>query len=197
MTLKTKTQLCAASLLCLAMLSTGTARAAVEVGNGADARLLIAAVEAGKVALLRTLVENGANVNAVSRGDGTALISAVRRGDAALVDALLGLGADVNLASPGDGSPLIAAAQSGDAGLAKKLLAAGARPNAVVAGDETALINAARQGDLALVKLLVEGGASVELGAVDPQRGGRLLTPLNQAGSTAVRRFLAAHGARN
>ncbi|MDQ3288719.1 MAG: ankyrin repeat domain-containing protein [Pseudomonadota bacterium] len=157
-------------------------------------RDLMVAAEAGDIAAVETLVEQGANVDARVRGDGTALIRAAKAGQLPMVEKLLELGADADKSSRGDGNPLIAAASGGHEDVVERLVAAGADVDAVIPGDETPLINAARQGHLEIVKRLIAHGADVNLGVSADM--GEWRSPLNQAQNGAVRDFLLSKGAR-
>lgn len=185
------------SLTLLATPRLGPALASDHATPGAtrdgDARLLIDAVESGQPGTIRQLVGGGADVNARSAGDGTALIVAAKRGDIEIARELLELGAKVDEPSEGDGNPLIAAAAHDHLETARLLVAAGANVNAIVAGDETPLINAARSGDLAMVQYLVGQGADVNLGVVADW--GKWRSPLNQARSAEIKRYLQSKGA--
>lgn len=156
-------------------------------------KTLIEAVDNRRITEVRRLVENGADINAATRGDGTALIRAAGHGELAIVDELIRLGADVNRPSRGDGNPLIAAAKHGHADVVARLITAGADVNAVVAGDETALIGAARGGHLDVVTYLVEHGADVNQGVVADLA--RWRSPLNQAANEQIRAYLIRKGA--
>lgn len=124
------------------------------------------------------------------------LIQAVREGQESKVRLLLDEGANINMISPGDGSPLIAAAAEGNAALVALLIKRGAEIDTIVPGDETALITAARHNHLSVVRLLVESGADVNLGVnADTLRGKSWRTPLNQAASPQIRRYLMLQGA--
>ncbi|KRA17411.1 ankyrin repeat domain-containing protein [Lysobacter sp. Root604] len=165
-----------------------------------DGAALIDAVRAGRIDALRHMVARGADVDAAVPGDGTALIEAARRRDPALVAELLRLGAQVDLRVRGDGNALIAAAaQRDNLAVVRRLVEAGADIDAIVEDDETALINAARSGDARAVAYLVERGADVNLGvAVRAHAGAAPVwrSPLNQARTDDVRRYLIERGAR-
>jgi ankyrin repeat protein len=168
--------------------------AAAQVSHDrADAMHLIAVVRQGDADAVRRMAKNGADVNASVRGDGTALIVAAKHGDLAMVNVLLGLGASVDQAVHGDGNPLVAASAAGSVDVMARLLAAGASIDAVVPDDETALIGAVRNDHLEAVELLVEHGADVNHGVV--ANGTQWRSPLNQARSEAMRKYLSGHGA--
>lgn len=154
---------------------------------------LIQAVQHGDFDAVRALAGSGSDMDAAVPGEGSALIVAARRGDLAMVDTLLSLGADKDKAVHGDGNPLIAASAAGQLDVMAHLLKAGADVDAVVPGDETALISAVRSDRQAAVELLVSHGANVNLGAMANNNQWR--SPLNQARSEVVRRYLLQHGA--
>ena len=158
-----------------------------------EAATLVHAADAGDLEGVRRYVLAGTGVDARLPGEGTALIVAARNGDLPMVKALLDLGANVDLASLRDGNPLIMAAQAGHHDVVDALIEAGADVNANVRYDETPLINASRSGHLEIVHCLVEKGADVNL-AVRADFGVR--SPLNQAGSAAIRDYLLRMGAR-
>jgi beta-lactamase regulating signal transducer with metallopeptidase domain len=163
---------------------------------------LFSAAEHGRLARVRDLIADGAEVNARIFGDGSPLIAAARNGDVEISEVLLDAGADPNLAVPGDGNPLIMAAISGSIPVIDLLLARGAEVDAAVPEDETPLINASARGHLAVVQRLVDAGADVNLGAWAGRAAERpndeFRTPLNMAergGHDAVARFLRSQGA--
>jgi hypothetical protein len=123
--------------------------------------VLYNAAAGGNINVVRRMLDAGADVNTVVRGDGTPLIAAVRAGDVPMIEFLLERGADVNLPSPGDGNPLIAAAMKNHEEIAELLLDRGARIDEIVRGDENALITAARAGSGDVVKVLIRRGADV------------------------------------
>ena len=104
--------------------------AAQETSPGADERLLAAARD-GQVEVVRTLLQEGADVNA-ARGDGlTALHLAAEAGNQAAAEALLAAGAAVDAGTRiGRYTPLHLAVRSGHGAVAARLLEAGADPNA-------------------------------------------------------------------
>ena len=162
-------------------------------------RAVVEAAEDGKISDLTSLLESGANINAVVDGDGTALIVAAKKGDKELVTVLLDRGADPNLASPGDGNPLIMAAREGHENLVALLLDRGAKIDTVVPGDENALIQASGAGHFGVVKLLVAQGADVNIRVQSKETNNELRTPLIMArknSHTAIVNFLLAAGAK-
>jgi ankyrin repeat protein len=116
---------------------------------------LMYAAAAGQSEMILFLLEQGADINAVSNNGETALVRA--GGDLSTVEVLLEKGADVEL-----GAPLIRASDSGQLDTVKVLLKHGANPNAELPGGGTALIAAAVQsGSKDIVEALIAAGADV------------------------------------
>ena len=123
------------------------------------------AARRGDAAAVKTLVQQGADVNA-AQGDGmTALHWAAERGDAALAEMLLYAGANTAAVTRiGNYTPLHLAAKAGSAGVVKALLAKGADPSArVTSGGVAPLHLAAASGNLESVTLLLDKGADVNV----------------------------------
>jgi ankyrin repeat protein len=112
---------------------------------------------------VKTLLKNGADVNA-SQGDGmTALHWAARYGDLELTQMLLYAGANVKATTRlGGYTALMMAADQGHANVIKALLAGGADAKAANALGTTPLMMAAGSGDAAAVTALVENGAEID-----------------------------------
>jgi ankyrin repeat protein/mono/diheme cytochrome c family protein len=112
-------------------------------------------------AVVRLLVERGADVRARSKVGETALMDVAARGDLEAARLLLARGADVNAADHRGYTPLILAAHyDGDAvELVRLLLGHGADIDAVAEG-ETALSLAARRGDSEVAKVLRAAAAA-------------------------------------
>jgi len=166
-------------------------------------RALVEAADNGDLEDILELLNAGANVDAVVRGDGSPLIAAARSGEKAAVLLLLDRGADPNMPVSGDGNPLIAAAAEGHLDIVELLLNRGAIIDQGVPGDENALIQASAEGHLNVVKLLVARGADVNfrVWVDDLLYGGRSewRTPLSMARQgrhNAVIEYLISVGAR-
>lgn len=148
-----------ASVLVAAILP--AALAAQDTSPGADERLLAAARD-GRVEVVRTLLQEGADVNA-ARGDGlTALHLAAEGGHEAVADALVAAGAAVDAGTRiGRYTPLHVAARGGHDAIVARLLEAGAGPNAATMDSGvTALHLAAAASDgRATVTALLDRGA--------------------------------------
>jgi len=112
---------------------------------------------------VRTLIKDGADVNA-AQGDGmTALHWAARNGDAAMTQMLLFAGANVKASTRlGGYTPLLMAAEHGHAAVISALIAGGADAKAANTLGTTALMLAAASGNPTAVTTLVENGAELE-----------------------------------
>ena len=117
------------------------------------------AARQGHYAVVRLLLDRGANVNAKESG-GTALHQAAREGHEAIVLLLLDRGADVNAKEEWGGTALHLAAREGHEATVRLLLDRGADVN-VKMDRGTALYLAAREGHEATVRLLLDRGADV------------------------------------
>jgi ankyrin repeat protein len=120
------------------------------------------AAKARDAVAVKTLLKQGADVNA-AQGDGmTALHWAAANGDAALAQMLLSAGANIRATTRLGGiTPLLMASQGGHAEVVAALLAAGAGANSSTATGATALMLAARSGSTDTVTRLVENGADI------------------------------------
>jgi uncharacterized protein len=140
----------------LSLLMFGLAAASV----AAEKPTLADAAEQGNKALIRTLLDKGADVNLAQPDGTTALHWAVYNDDADTVGLLVKKGANVNAANRYGVPPLFLASTNADAGMVKLLLDAGADANASLQGGETVLMTAARAGNLEAVKALLARGAN-------------------------------------
>jgi ankyrin repeat protein len=109
---------------------------------------------------VRTLLKDGADVNA-AMGDGmTALHWAAKKGDVELAQMLLYAGANVKaMTRLGNFTPIIMAAETGNAKLIELLLKAGADAKSATTNGTTPLMLAAVAGRADAVKLLLDAGA--------------------------------------
>ncbi len=144
----------ALTLLCLCLGSAGAADAA--------APPLVDAARDGDMVAVRTLLAEGAGVDAAEADGTTALHWASYRDDVEAVGLLLDAGADVNAANDLGATPLWAAGQNGSAVMVRRLLVAGADPNLPLLAGETPLMVAARSGAPDVVELLLSHGAETE-----------------------------------
>lgn len=122
---------------------------------------LIQAFGTKNTELARTLLQQGADVNAKDQGDATALMVASQLGCDSLVTLLLAAGADVNAQQDEGATALMFASKCGHATIAKKLIKAGADVNAKTKRGTTALASAIAKGHIPLVKILIKAGAQI------------------------------------
>ena len=118
---------------------------------------------------VRSLLKQGANVNATQADGTTALHWASYRDDLESADLLIRSGANVNARNDLGATPLWAACQNGSESMVRRLLTAGANPNAALLLGETPMMVAARSGNPALVELLAAKGANVNARAARGQ----------------------------
>lgn len=153
------------------------------------------AVRRGDADAVRTLLRDGADVNA-SAGDGmTALHWAADGGEVEIAAILIAAGANVDAVTRlGDYTPVHLASRQGTASLIEALLEAGANPNSnSTAGGSSALHFAAGAGSVEAITTLLEHGA--ELNGRESSRGQTPLMFAAAKGRAAAVRALLAHGA--
>lgn len=152
------------------------------------------AARTGDHETLRSLLKQGADVNAMS-GDGmTGLHWAAARGDAAMAEMLVVAGANVAAATRFGGyTPLIVAAERGYAAVVQALIKAGADVNATTLRGTTPLMLAAASGDAATLTALLDAGAQAN--AREPERGHTPLMFAAASNRLAAVRVLLARGA--
>jgi len=129
--------------------------------GGRQVPAVVAAVLAGDLAHLRTLVQAGANVDEPDSDGRTALQHAATAGSVDVASVLLAAGADVHAADRGGWSALYFAAQGHNLGVASVLLEAGARVDAVDEHGNTPLFRAVfeSRGRGEAIMLLLRFGA--------------------------------------
>ena len=113
--------------------------------------------------LVETLVEAGAEVNAIGGDGGTPLHWACHHDDVGTVRLLLDGGADPAIRNRWGRTPLHVAARRGCTQVAMLLLARGAEPDATTREGWTPLHVAYLSGQGAVVELLTEAGASITM----------------------------------
>jgi ankyrin repeat protein len=117
----------------------------------------------GDIASVRTLLKQGADVNA-ARADGmSALHWAAERGDLEMTDMLLYAGANPKAVTRiGHYTPLHVASRAGHAGVVERLLKSGAEVNAKTTNSgSTPLHLAAASGNAATISILADNGADL------------------------------------
>jgi ankyrin repeat protein len=168
------------------LLQNKTPKVEVNPKGGIEYDALRAATRAGNEAIVRLLIESGADVNANGP-----LEEASRLGYMAIVKLLLQNGADVN----GKGNPLQAAAGRGREAIVALLLEKGANVNAP---GSNVLQVACNHGHEATVRLLLKNGADVNAPRVYYRDNCMDMFALQTAasrGHVAVARLLLEEGA--
>jgi uncharacterized protein len=158
-----------------------------------DSSVADAAMQGGREAV-RSLLKQGADVNA-AQGDGmTALHWAARHGDAELARTLVYAGANLKATTRlGGWTPLIMASQIGDSAVLDVLLKAGADPKVATTNGTTPLMFAAASGRVEAVGLLLAHGAEVD--AKESARGETALMFAAALGQIEVMKALVEKGA--
>jgi ankyrin repeat protein len=154
------------------------------------------AARRGDIEAVKTLLKDGADVNAAT-GDGmTALHWAAERGDLELTNVLLYAGANVAAVTRvGQYTPLHIAARTGNAGIVKALLASHAVVDArTVPSGATALHLAAAAGAVEAINLLADAKADVN--ATEPEWEQTPLIFAASSGRTEAVKALLARGAK-
>jgi ankyrin repeat protein len=154
-----------------------------------------AAAQSRDAAAVRTLLKQGADVNA-AQGDGmTALHWAALNGEPEITSMLLYAGANWRATTRlGGYVPLHLAAESGSAPVLELLLNAGADAAAPTSTGATALMLAAKSGNARSVELLLTRG--VDVNVTERAHGQTALMFAAAAGRTDVVRTLLARGAK-
>ncbi len=155
-------------------------------------RAVVRAAARGDSARVQNLLDRGANVNGIARGQ-TALIAAASRGHVTVVRVLLDRGADVNARTRGGETALSLATVTGHTAVVEVLLAAGADVNSRARDGDTPLIEAAYAGHVAILRAMLEHGPDL-----NARSSGDGSTPLIWAayeGQTACVEALLEHGA--
>ena len=127
--------------------------------TAAEETTLADAAEQGQGKLVRTLLAEGADVNAPQVDGTTALHWAAYHDDLDTARLLVEAGADANAANRYGVPALSLVATNGNAAFVQFLLDAGADPNVALLGGETVLMTAARTGSLGAVQALLGAGA--------------------------------------
>jgi uncharacterized protein len=146
-------------------------------------------------AAVRSLLKDGADVNAAQADGMTALHWAAMHGDADLTGMLMYAGANVKATTRlGAMTPLFLASQYGQPAVIVALLKAGADTRAGTPGGTTPLMVAASSGNVEAVRALLDHGADVN--AVESMRGRTAVMFAAASDRTAVVDLLAKRGAK-
>jgi len=162
------------------------------VGASGDAPLT-EAVKTGNLAAVRTLVSEGADVNARSGDGSTPLLWAAHRSNVDAARALVAAGAMVDAANDFGVTPLLHASRMGDAAMVDVLLQAGADPSLRHPDGATPLMLAARSGSVAAAKLLLARGADIN--AIDDYQSASALMWAAAEGHVEMAEILLEAGA--
>lgn len=107
----------------------------LDVRNAQGATPLVAAAFTGHTDTMKSLLAQGAGVDATAADGRTALIAAAQSGKIEAVQILIAAGADLNRASRGTGTALNVAENKGETEIAALLLASGAHSTGKSVGD--------------------------------------------------------------
>ena len=168
---------------------------ALSVALGAQSSAPVAdAAMSGDRAAVKTLLQQGSDVNA-AQGDGmTALHWAAMKNDAELAQMLVYAGANVKATTRlGGNTPLIIAARNGNAPVVAVLLKAGADAKAATSTGTTPLMLASASGNVEAVKALLAAGAEVDAKESSMQQTALMFAAANSR--VDVMRALIAAGA--
>jgi len=133
------------------------------VSHGADISALYAAAFLGEVEKVKTVINEGADVNANWLDCGTALHAAARGNQKDVAELLIAQGADVNAGlRDGDDTPLIYAAVNGCKEVARLLIEKGADIHAGNSGGFTPIYAAAVCNNKPIIDLLLSKGADID-----------------------------------
>ncbi|EGO64920.1 ankyrin repeat domain-containing protein [Acetonema longum] len=143
-------------LICLYLMA-----ASLAMANGPDRKSppIVEAAKAGNLSAVRTLLDQGAHVNARDNWHRTLLIIAVQQEDLNIMQLLMSRSADVNAANKNGITALIAAVQRDNFDAIHRLVQAGAQVNQADRMGWNPLMWAVYRNNRAAVHLLVNHGA--------------------------------------
>lgn len=165
-------------------------QAAMAQGSAAE---LQGAVMQGNLEKVKSLIADGADINAVDRQGWTPLYTAIQRQQKEIAEYLVAKGADVTIADRGGMTPLHAAAFKGDIELVGLLIEKGADVNGKDRNGGTPLHLAAQFGWKDVVELLLSKGADVNL---QTNRSENALSKATKWNRQEVIDLLVQHGAK-
>jgi uncharacterized protein len=154
----------------------------------------IQSVRNGDEAIVATMIQKGADVNAPETNGTTALQWAVYQQNTGMVKRLLAAGAKVRVINDFGSSPMQQAAVTGNAEIIRMLLAAGADVESANADGQTALMVVARTGKVDAARLLLDAGANVN--ATESFGGQTALMWASAECQPDMIRLLLQHGAK-
>lgn len=167
--------------------------AAAPAAANVDGAPIIEAARNQDAEAVRTLIADGADVNARQPDGATALHWAAYRDDLEIADLLIDAGADVTAANELGATPLWLAADNSSARMVERLLDAGADPNVTLPEGETPIMTASRTGSVEAVRLLLAHGADID--AAEASRDQTALMWAVAQGHHDVIAALLEHGA--
>lgn len=178
----------------------GSVRARLASGTEPDGWALMIAADHNQVAMVRLLLDAGADPDTTHEKGATTLGWAASGGHSKVVALLLKHGADVNLRDPyGESTALMSAAGSAQPQVVEHLLRAGADVNLRAIRGRTALMSAASMDDSALhapatrcARLLLAHGAKVNQCNAD---GRTAVSLAAEQGNTGLVQLLLDHQA--
>jgi len=150
------------------------------------------AAQQGNAAGVKSLLDEGADVNVADARGNTPLMEAVMSGTQQTVRLLLERGADVNVTDNWGNAPLMEAVKKSSNETIRLLLERGADVNAANSEGWTSLMWAARIGSWETVNLLLDSGATVKARNVN---GSTILMEATKQGSNWIVRLLLERGA--
>ena len=145
-----------------------------------------------RLALVRLLLDRGANTDKASIDGATPLLITCQEGHAAVARLLLGAGADIDKAANDGCTPLSVACQKGHEKVARLLLDKGANKEKATIDGATPLHVACQEGHTKVVQLLLARGADIERAA---NNGATPLFIARQMFHIEVVELLLKHGA--
>ena len=128
-----------------------------------DATPLWCAASSGNLALVRLLIERGANVNSTTKTKSTPLRAACYDGHLNIVKYLIQKGADIELANKYGHTCLMIAVYRGHIGVMKYLMSLKVDANRKTFKGSTALHDCAENGSVEMLKLLIDYGAIMDI----------------------------------
>ncbi|KAL6697946.1 ankyrin repeat-containing domain protein [Trichoderma pleuroticola] len=146
----------------------------------------------GRVNVIRSLLDRGANIEAENRDGNSPLFMAAWHGKVAVAEMLLNRGAYVQPVNNYGNTPLHDAAQTGQVAMAVLLLDRGADMEAKNHDGNSPLFMAAWHGKVAVAKMLLDRGANIQLAN---EYGNTSLHDAAQTGQVAMAKLLLDRGA--
>ena len=147
----------------------------------------------GDKAVVKSLLQQKADVNAPQADGATAIQWAAYRNDPELVSTLIAAGANVKAANRDGATPLSLSSINGNASIIESLLKAGASPNEKGPKGEFPLMLAARNGNTDALRVLLDSKADIN--AKEALRGTTALMWAAEQGHAAAVTYLIQRGA--